>query len=158
MAIMRTLFFQVILWIGVCLGVGLLGSLWTQAGVRTWYPTLVKPSFNPPAWLFGPVWTALYVLMGVAVALVWHKSMRINVAVALFIVQLVLNALWSLLFFKLRSPFWGLVDIFALWILLFLTLVQFFRIQATAGWLLLPYLLWVSFATVLNAAIFWLNR
>jgi tryptophan-rich sensory protein len=155
--IAKTLVFKLLVCVAVCLAVGGLGSLWTSAGVKSWYPSLVKPAFTPPGWLFGPVWTGLYVLMGVAAALVWQK-VGWNAALGLFVAQLVLNALWSLLFFRLQSPLLGLIGIVALWAVLLAAVIAFARIERVAGWLLVPYLLWVSFAAVLNAAIFWLNR
>lgn len=158
MVLSKALVLKLVVAIGVCLLAGVLGSVFTSSGVGTWYPTLNKPSFTPPGWLFGPVWTVLYILMGVAVALVWHKSIGIDAALAVFVVQLVLNVLWSLFFFGLRLPALALVDIVLLWGAIVATLVLFWRMQPAAGLLLVPYLLWVSFATVLNAAIVWLNR
>ncbi len=158
MEISRALVLRLVVGIGVCLLAGLVGSLATRGAVASWYPTLVKPSFTPPSWLFGPVWTVLYVLMGVAVALVWHKGSGVSAATALFLVQLLLNVFWSLFFFGLRSPTLALVDIAALWGALLVTVSVFWRIVPASGILLVPYLLWVSFATILNAAIVWLNR
>ncbi|MBC7187346.1 MAG: tryptophan-rich sensory protein [Calditrichaeota bacterium] len=158
MVLSKALVVKLVVAIGVCLLAGVLGSVFTSSGVRTWYPTLNKPPFTPPGWLFGPVWTVLYILMGVAAALVWHKSLGVNTALAVFVVQLVLNVLWSLFFFGLRLPAVALVDIVLLWGAILATLVLFWRMQPAAGLLLVPYLLWVSFATVLNAAIVWLNR
>jgi len=158
MAFTRTLLVKIVVGAAVCLLAGAIGGLATGAGVKTWYPTLIKPWFTPPGWLFGPVWTALYLLMGVAVGLVWHKSTGINLALVLFAAQLVLNILWSFFFFYLHAPALALVDILLLEIAVFIALVLFWRIVALAGILLLPYLIWVSFATVLNASIVWLNR
>ncbi len=158
MVLTKTLLVKMAVGVGLCLLAGAIGGLFTSAGVKTWYPTLIKPWFTPPSWLFGPVWTVLYVLMGVAVALVWHKSTGINAALALFGVQLVLNVLWSLFFFQLRAPALALLDIVLLEVTLIVTTVLFWRIAVPAGALLLPYLLWVGFATVLNASLAWLNR
>ncbi len=137
----------------LCLAVGSGAGYLTAQSVVTWFPTLVKPSFNPPSWLFAPVWTTLYIMMAVAAWLVWLRKGSL----ILFYVQLALNFAWSLLFFGLHSPAMALVDIVALWIAIFLTLVSFWKIDRRAGWLLVPYLAWVSFASVLNASIWWLN-
>lgn len=158
MSAFQSVWGKVVIGILVCLGVGILGSVGTKAGVSTWYPTLSKPSFTPPSWLFAPVWTFLYILMGIAVGLVWQRSGGLNTALILFLVQLVLNAAWSFLFFTLRSPLVALLDLVLLWGVLLATLVLFFRTNPLSGWLLLPYLAWTSFALVLNATICWLNR
>ncbi|MCR4440064.1 MAG: tryptophan-rich sensory protein [bacterium] len=158
MGLSKALVLKLVVGIGVCLLAVVLGSVFTSSGVRTWYPTLNKPPFTPPGWLFGPVWTVLYILMGVAVALVWQRSSGVNAALTVFSVQLVLNVLWSLFFFGLRLPALALVDIALLWGAIVATLVLFWRTQPAAGALLVPYLLWVSFATMLNASIVWLNR
>jgi benzodiazapine receptor len=138
-----------------------IGSLATTKSIPTWYKDLAKPSFNPPNWLFGPAWTVLYLLMAVAAFLVWKQGFGapgVKLALALFLVQLVLNALWSILFFGLRSPLLGLVEIIVLWLAILVTTVLFFRVLPAAGILFLPYIGWVTFAAVLNAAIFALNR
>lgn len=144
----------------VCEGVGLLAAWATQTAVTTWYPTLVKPSFTPPNWLFGPVWTILYAMMGVAAALVWGTKNRpsaVRRGLFLFGVQLVLNGAWSFAFFWARSPEVGLGVILVLWGALAGTVRQFFRVRTAAGWLLVPYLLWVSYAVALNGGVWWLN-
>jgi tryptophan-rich sensory protein len=133
----------------------------TAQGVSDWYPALLKPSFNPPAWVFGPVWTVLYVLMGVACFLVWQRlpdSPSARRALGAYSVQLFLNFLWSFLFFKAQSPGWAFAEIVVLWLALLLTVILFFRESRWAGWLMMPYLAWVSFAAVLNASIWILNR
>jgi len=143
------------------LAVGALAGIATSAGGASWYPTLVKPPFNPPAWVFGPVWTVLYVLMGIAAFLVWRRGLAapgVQAALAVFLVQLVLNGLWSLVFFGLRRPGWGLVEIALLWLAIGGTAWLFRRVSPAAAMLLLPYWAWVSFAAVLNASIWWLNR
>lgn len=136
-----------------------IGGLATAANVRSWYPTLTKPEWNPPAWVFGPVWTLLYILMAVAAWRIWRRREVPGARAALLGhgLQLVLNAGWSLLFFGLRNPGAALVEIVMLWFLLAWLFVRFRRIDPIAGWLWLPYLLWVSFATVLNATIWHLN-
>lgn len=147
--------------VAVPLAIGGLSGLATAKGVETWYPTLAKPSFNPPAWVFGPAWTLLYILMGVALFLVWRQGLNtpgVRVALIAFAVQLVLNALWSIIFFGLQSPGWAFVEIVLLWLAIVVTLWTFWRVVPAAGWLLAPYLAWVSFATVLNGSIWILNK
>lgn len=137
----------------LCLAVGAGAGALTAQSVTTWFPTLTKPWFNPPPWIFAPVWTTLYVMMAVAAWLVWLRKGSL----VLFYVQLALNFAWSLLFFGLHSPVLALVDIVALWVLILATLLAFWKVDRRAGWLLVPYLAWVSFASVLNASIWWLN-
>ena len=139
---------------------GLLGSIATTSSVRSWYPTLNKPVFNPPSWLFAPVWTLLFLLMGISLYLVWQKGVQtpgVKEALIFFAVQLVLNILWSIFFFGLQSPLLGLIDIIPLVVLIYLTFVKFKQIDPTAGYLLLPYLAWTSFATILNLSLLILN-
>jgi len=145
--------------LAACLGAAALGALFTGPAVGTWYQEIRKPAFSPPSWVFGPVWTALYAMMAVAVWLVWKKGDAAgrSAALALFGVQLALNAAWSPIFFGLRSFGWALVDIVALWLAIVATLVAFLRVSASAGLFLVPYLAWVSFAAVLNFAIWRLN-
>lgn len=144
--------------IGLCLGAGVLGSFFTVSSIPTWYTTLNKPSFSPPNWIFAPVWTVLYILMGVSLYLVWiSKSKLKQNALYLFFVQLGLNALWSLIFFGLHNPSLALVDIIALWVAIILTMRAFLKINKISGRLLVPYLAWVSFATYLNYSIWVLN-
>lgn len=144
----------------VPLAVGFLGSLVTMPAIDSWYVELAKPALNPPSWVFGPAWTALYVLMGVAAFLVWRKGLEskgVRVALGLFAAQLVLNGIWSFIFFGLQNPIVALIDIAVLWILIVFTMIAFYRVSPVAMCLLVPYLLWVSFATYLNAAIAMLN-
>lgn len=140
--------------------VAAIGGIATADNVRTWYPEINKPAWNPPAWIFGPVWTVLYVFMSVAAWRIWRvrKKSGARIALQLFFVQLVLNALWSLLFFGLHSPGGALVDIIVLWSLLAHLQTRFWWLDRLAGYLWTPYLAWVSFATFLNATIWWLNR
>lgn len=133
---------------------GLVGSLFTISAIPTWYATLNKPSFSPPNWIFGPVWTTLYILMGISLYLVWSKGKK---GVMLFKLHLILNALWSILFFGLRSPMLGLIAIIILWTMILALIKIFWKIDKTASILLWPYLAWVSFATILNLAILLLN-
>lgn len=145
-----------------CVAVGYLSGEVTRESVTTWYPTIEKPSFNPPNWVFAPVWGLLYVLMGVAGGLVWTKidnqKETVKKGLTFFAVQLGLNALWSYLFFGLHNPLIALIEIALLWLMIYETFLQFNKVNRTAGYLFIPYLLWVSFAMVLNASIWWLNR
>jgi benzodiazapine receptor len=143
--------------IGAAFVAGAIGSAATFENVRSWFPTLVKPSWNPPGWLFGPVWTTLYVLMGTAAWRVWRQGPAARTLVRGYFLHLLPNALWSILFFGLKQPAWALADIVVLWGLLVWLLVGFWRTDRLAAALWLPYLLWVSFATALNAAIVRLN-
>lgn len=141
-----------------CQLAGLIGIPFNERAIDSWYDTLDKPSFNPPSWVFGPVWTTLYLLMAVAAWLVWRTDdRRRRTALTLFAVQLVLNAAWSPLFFGARLPGWALAEIAVLWLAVALTASWFWSIDRRAGALLVPYLAWVSFAAVLNAEIVRLN-
>ena len=146
----------------ICLAVGYLSGMVTHASITTWYPTLVKPSFNPPNWIFAPVWTSLYVMMGVAAGLIWNQittqKAAVTKALQFFTIQLVLNALWSYLFFGLHNLMLATIEVVLLWLMIFETYSQFAKINKTASYLMLPYLAWVSFASVLTASIWWLNR
>jgi len=149
-------------WVLMCLLVGgLLGSLFTTPAIPTWYSTLVKPSFQPPNWLFGPVWTILYILMGISAFLIWEsgapKKVK-NTAIIIFLVQLGLNALWSPIFFTLHMLLLALVEIIILWIAILITMIKFYRISKPASILLVPYFLWVSFASFLSFHIWLLNK
>ena len=143
------------------LAVGAASGLATAASVTDWYPSLAKPPFNPPAWVFGPVWTALYATMGVALYLVWREGWPrpdVRTAMILFAVQLVLNGLWSVLFFGLRSPALAFAEILVLWAAIAVTAAAFRTVVPVAGALMVPYLAWVTFAAILNGSIWWLNR
>jgi benzodiazapine receptor len=144
----------------LCQLAGFIGSLFTTPAIPTWYRTLNKPSFNPPDWIFSPVWISLFILMGISLFLVWRRQDRPQFITALifFFVQLILNILWSAAFFGLRSPLLGLIDIVLLWIAILLTIQSFSKISKAAGLLLIPYFLWVSFAAVLNFSLWTLNR
>jgi benzodiazapine receptor len=141
----------------LCLGVGSLGGFASASSIDDWYRTLAKPSWNPPDWVFGPVWTVLYIMVAIAAWLVWKTRDRIGPATVLFFVQLVLNLAWSFLFFGARSPGLALVEIVFLWLSVLFTMLAFFGRQTTAGWLFVPYLAWVSFAAILNFAIWSMN-
>ncbi len=153
---------KILTMIVTCIAVGYLSSELTREGVQTWYTTIEKPSFNPPNWVFAPVWSALYVMMGLAAGLVWDRidSQRpvVKKALTFFWIQLALNALWSYLFFGLHNPLLALIEIVLLWLMIYETFVQFGKVNKVASYLILPYLAWVTFATVLTASIWWLNR
>lgn len=145
-----------------CLAVGYFSSLVTKSSLETWFPTLIKPSFNPPNWVFAPVWTMLYIMMGIAAGLVWNRidfeKETVRKALIFFAIQLALNGLWSYLFFGLKNPLLALIEIVILWLMIYETYIKFAKIDKIAGYLFIPYLAWVSFATVLNANIWWLNK
>ena len=167
----------------ICGFAGVFGSVFTMPEITGWYAELIKPSFNPPDWVFGPVWTILYLLMGISLFLVWKNNWKIinqiikpsrkawnrwseklwvgdwkkQNAIGLFVLQLFFNILWSMVFFGFHSLAWGFAIILMLWFSIIYVIVNFYRISKPAAWLLVPYLLWVSFAAVLNFAIFWLN-
>ena len=147
------------MFIALCFGVAALGSVATQPRIEGWYAALAKPTWRPPNWVFGPVWTALYLAMAVAAWLVWRQKgwAGAHVPLALFGIQLALNGAWSWLFFGLRSPGLGLADIILLWMAIAATLVIFWRRSWVAGVLFVPYLVWVTFAVVLNYSIWQLN-
>jgi len=135
-----------------------IGSIFTASSVSTWYQTLNKPIFNPSGWIFGPVWTLLYLLIGIALYLVWiDKSKNKEKAYWVFGIQLGLNALWSVLFFGLQSPLLAFIEIIFLWAAILMTIIYFYKINKKTIYLLVPYILWVSFAAVLNFAIMILN-
>jgi tryptophan-rich sensory protein len=143
-----------------CELVGLLGTPFTITAIPTWYAGLNKPFFAPPNWLFGPAWTLLYFLMGVSLFLIWKqgfKKAKAKTAAQFFFTQLLLNFVWSPVFFGLRAPLLGLCIIVAMWVAILLTIQKFYPLSKTVAYLLIPYLLWVSFATMLNAGIVLLN-
>jgi translocator protein len=143
----------------MCQLAGILGALFTASSIPTWYVTLNKPVFNPPNWIFAPVWIFLYVLMGISFYLIWIKSDVPNFGflLSVFIFQLVLNAFWTIIFFGLKSPLYAFVEIIILWISILFCIISFYRVSKTASVLLIPYILWASFAAVLNFAIWKLN-
>ncbi len=152
--------FRLLISIAIPLLAAIIGSLFTVSALSGWYGSLAKPFFNPPNWLFAPVWTALYIMMGVALYYVWESAAdryQKQAAVTLFFVQLAVNVLWSILFFGLKLPLLAVFEIIILWLLIALTISAFGRINKLSAILLWPYLAWVTFATFLNAAIVWLN-
>lgn len=146
---------QAFAWIAVSESVGMAGAIFTSKSIPGWYATLNRPSFSPPNWIFGPVWTALYACMGIAMALVMSTpgAARKRTATVLFVVQLVLNFAWSVIFFGYRKPLWAFIEIIVLLVAIIITTVLFFTINKKAGLLMIPYVLWTSFATVLNGSI-----
>lgn len=151
---------KIIISILLCVGLGSIGGIATASSIDTWYATVNKPSFNPPNWLFAPVWTTLFTLMGIAAALVWQEGIdkkMVKNALIFFGVQFVLNMIWSWLFFGIQNPKLAFFEIIVLWIFIFLTIRSFFDVKKASGWLLVPYILWVSFAAFLNFSIWQLN-
>ena len=138
---------------------GFIGSFFTTSSITNWYAFINKPLFSPPNWIFGPVWTLLYILMGVSAFLIWQKrdNLKTKPALIFYGIQLILNALWSIIFFGMHNPGLALLEIIILWLFILITLIKFYKINKTAGLLFIPYLLWVSFASILNYAIWILN-
>ncbi|MFH1682806.1 MAG: TspO/MBR family protein [Candidatus Woesearchaeota archaeon] len=153
---MKINYIRLVISIMICQLAGVIGSLFTANSVSTWYVDLVKPSFNPPSWIFGPVWIILYLLMGISLYLVWVKRTD-KLALSVFGIQLFLNSLWSILFFGLRNPLFAFVEIIFLWVMILYSFILFYKISKKAAYLLVPYLLWVSFAAVLNIFLYLLN-
>ncbi len=153
-------FKKIIISILICQLAGVIGSFFTRQSVSTWYQTLRKPFFTPPSWLFAPAWTTLFLLMGIALYLVWEKGFekeKNKKALFWFSTQLILNILWSAFFFGLRSPIGGLIEIIILWGVIFATIQSFYEVSKKAAYLLVPYFFWTSFALILNFSIFILN-
>jgi len=156
-----TIVIKLIVCLAVTFSAALIGSLFTREAVPDWYANLNKPSFTPPNWLFGPVWTILYLLMAISALIVWQKGLAnpaIKIALALYLLQLILNALWSVIFFGLNMPMLAFIEIILLWSAIGLTIFAFARVSILAAVLLVPYILWVSFAAALNFFIWLLNR
>jgi len=140
--------------------VGATAGFFTATGAGSWYQTIQKPTWNPPGWIFGPVWTTLYIMMGIALFLVWKSGAAEGLkktAITLFAIQLVLNFFWSFIFFKMEQPGWAFAEIIAMWVFILLTIFAFAKVNTTAAWLLVPYISWVSFASILNYTIWKLN-
>jgi translocator protein len=148
--------------LAICFGASSLGALlMTRDSVNTWYAQLQKPGFTPPDWVFGPAWTVLYLLMAISVFLIWNKGLdhpKVKQSIGLFLIQLVLNAIWTPLFFGFHLIFPAFIDIIILWLAILATILAFRRISLLASILLLPYLIWVGYATVLNGSIWYLNQ
>ena len=140
---------------------GITGAIFTETGEGSWYRTIEKPEWNPPGWVFGPVWTTLYILMGIAFFLIWKSDATVErkrPAMVLWLVQLAFNFFWTIIFFNLHQIGWALVEIVVLWLLILATIFAFARINKVAAWLLVPYISWVSFATLLTGTIWMLNQ
>jgi len=151
---------KLVIAIAVCLAAGAIGSIFTAESVGTWFKEINKPSFSPPNWVFAPVWTALYILMGVSAYIIWMKGWgkkEVRGALTIFGMQLALNTLWSFLFFGMRNPFYGFIEIIFLWLAIAATIIRFNKLSRNAALLLVPYLLWVSFAAYLTYSIWQLN-
>jgi len=159
---MKINYLKLVISIVICQGAGFIGSIFTTPTVKSdWYINLNKPSFQPPDWLFGPVWVTLFLLMGISLYLIWNTQgdeVKVTIPLGIFIFQLILNIMWSYFFFYLRNPLWAFVEILILWIAIWITMIFFFRINKAAGLLLTPYLVWVGFASVLNFFLWNLNR
>ncbi|MCX5748893.1 MAG: tryptophan-rich sensory protein [Candidatus Saganbacteria bacterium] len=152
--------FRLILSIAVCFLAGAIGSVFTYPNMPTWYANLNKPFFNPPNWIFGPVWTILYIMMGIALFLVWQKSIEDKAArplLPLFLLQLALNSLWSIIFFGEHLLLWASIEIIILWCVILLFIIRSYRISKPASWLMVPYICWVSFAAILTISLKLLN-
>lgn len=152
--------FKLIVAIGVCELAGIIGSVFTTPSIAGWYAELAKPELAPPNWVFAPVWTTLFALMGIAAFLVWKKGLErrdVKIALGIFAGQLVLNTFWSIIFFGLHSPGGALFEMIFLWLAILATIIAFAKISRPAAWLLVPYILWVSFAMYLNYSIWILN-
>lgn len=149
---------KLLLAIIVCEGAGIFGALFTFSAIPVWYQSLNKPAFSPPNFIFGPVWTILYFLMGISLYLIWSSQKKTRKVMLLFWVHLFFNATWSGAFFGLRNPLLGFINILVLWVLVVLVIYKFRKINRLAGLLLLPYLAWISFAAFLNYNIWLLNR
>jgi benzodiazapine receptor len=147
------------LWIIGCLAVGAIGGRWTAPEILGWYRTITRPSFNPPGWIFGPVWTTLYILMGIAAWLVSQApdSRSRSIGLALFVFQLALNLAWSWIFFHKHAIGSAALEVVVLWCAIGATTLVFSRVTASAAWLMAPYWAWVTFASILNASIWRLN-
>lgn len=151
---------KLIISIAICQLAGIIGSFFTISQIPSWYAGLIKPSFNPPNWLFGPVWLTLYTLMGISLYLIWlkgFKTKQAKTALLLFATQLVLNSLWSIIFFGWHMTDYALAEIVLLWFVILAVIIRFYKISKPATYLLVPYILWVSFAAFLNLSIFLLN-
>ncbi|MCE1246589.1 MAG: tryptophan-rich sensory protein [Firmicutes bacterium] len=153
-------YLKLVLCIFLCLSAGFIGSFFTAPAIPGWYASLVKPAFNPPSFVFAPVWTILYILMGISLWMIIREGMdnpKVRTAVILFGVQFLLNIIWSPVFFGLKAPSAAFLIIFVLWWAILANMISFYKIKKQAGLILLPYLLWVSFASILNYAIWRLN-
>lgn len=140
----------------ICQSAGIIGSLFTAQEIPTWYNSLQKPTFTPPGWLFGPVWITLYTLMGISLYLIWN-SKKAKTTRNIFLIHLIFNASWSIIFFGLHQIFLALLNIILIWLIIILLIHLFNKINKKAAYLLIPYFLWVTFAGILNLSLFLLN-
>ena len=156
---MKTHWVKFVVSILMCQAAGTIGSLFTSSSIPTWYAMLNKPAFNPPNWIFAPVWIFLYILMGISFYLIWIKSDVPNFGFLLsaFLLQLVLNAFWTIIFFGLKSPLYAFIEIIILWIMILICIISFYPVSKAASILLIPYILWVSLASILNFSLWRLN-
>lgn len=150
-------YLKLIIAIIICQLAGFIGSIFTTSSINNWYQTLLRPSFAPPNYLFAPVWTFLFLLMGISLYLILNKKKMYKFALSLFSIQLLLNILWSFFFFGLKNPLFAFIEIIILWIFILLTIIYFYKIDKLASYLLIPYLAWVSFAAILNYSFYILN-
>ena len=153
-------FLTFILFLIITFSASFIGGLATITFKEPWYSLLNKPTFNPPDWIFGPVWTFLYTLMGISAGIIWEKGLEreeVREALQIFGVHLLLNAFWTILFFGFQTPEIALAEILILLITIILYTRRFYRIDHISGWMQVPYIAWVSFATILNLSIVWLN-
>ena len=151
---------RLIISIVVCQLAGVIGSVFTAPSITAWYSGLNKPFFTPPNWLFAPVWITLYLLMGIALFLIWNKGLgrkNVKASINMFAIQLALNIVWSLIFFGIRMPLYAFIEIILLWIAIAATILLFWRIDRRAGAILVPYIVWVTIASALNLFIWILN-
>jgi len=167
----KSFFIKALILVIICEIIGITAGIATAEGVTSWFQTIEKPFFNPPSWLFAPVWTILYFLMAISAALVWHtgtnngqeklfemESNKVRIALGLFVIQLVLNFFWSFIFFKYHLLLAAFIEIITMLIFIIFTTIHFYKIHKTAGFLMIPYILWVSFASLLNFSLWWLNK
>ena len=153
-------FWKFVMAIVICEATGLLSGFLSRAELNTWYQSLSKPDWNPPSQIFGPVWTMLYLLMGIALGLIWKADTEVvkeKTALYLFAIQLFLNFWWSIIFFRFHAPGWAFVEIVIMLVAILATMMEFGRINKTAAWLMVPYAAWVCFATILNATLWHMN-
>jgi len=151
--------FSLLISILVVFSAGFIGSLFTTPNISTWYAFINKPSFSPPNWLFAPAWTLLYILMAISAFLIWQErdNLKTKQALTFYGIQLILNTLWSIIFFGMHNPGLASLEIIILWLFILITLIKFYKINKTAGLLFIPYLLWVSFASILNLFVWMIN-
>ena len=152
--------FKLLITIIVCQCAGLIGSLFTASAINGWFSELNHPSFTPPDWLYPPIWITGYLLIAIAAFLIWWRGLHIRpvrVAMILFLVQLFLGVVWAYILFGLQSVLFGLIAVMALWIVLLFTVIQFYKVSVAAGSLMIPYMVWVTFAIILNGSLYLLN-